>query len=392
MSWPRIFLAVDNCFASKKWTRPSDWAKVIRDMGIKYVEASADTELDPLFMGKNYLKRWVEEVKKAEDTIGVKVVNLYSGHGTYCTLGLTHTDADVRKRMKEKWFKPMIKTAAELNAGIGFFAHALADYILQDAGLYHSYVEMLYNNLAELNEFAGKVGCGKMGLEQMYSPHQVPWRIKETKMLLKEVTSRSGRDFYFTEDVGHHHIMFVKPSAEEIAVAFKTFYESKEIHGLWLGTDRAYELFRESEAQYGKITQRSLDSVLQEIEKNPHMFAAPEDGDCYEWIKCLGCYSPIIHLQQTDGLTSAHMHFTPENNKWGKIEPIKILKALKESYDAPEEKGMPRRCDNIYFTLEAFTPTASINHDTLKDCRASVDYWREYIPQDGIKLNILTGE
>lgn len=368
-----------------------DWAKVINDMGVKYIEASADTELDPLFMGEDYLKRWVEEVKKVEDITGVKVANLYSGHGTYCTLGLAHTDADVRNRMKEKWFKPMIKTAAEIKAGIGFFAHAFADYILQDAELYNVYVELLYNNLAELNEYAGRVGCTAMGLEQMYSPHQVPWRIKETKKLLKEVTLRSGHDFYFTEDVGHHHIKFVKPSAQEIAAAFKSFIETSDIYGLWLGTIQTYELFKKSKAECGQISKESLSRIFEEIEKNPHMFAEPEDGDCYEWIRRLGCYSPIIHLQQSDGFVSAHKHFTPENNKCGKIEPVKLLQALKESYDTPREKDMPRRCENIYLTLEAFTSTASINNDTLADYQASVDYWRKYIPEDGMTLNKLIG-
>jgi hypothetical protein len=44
----------------------------------------------------------------------VKVANLYSGHGTYTTLGLTYTDPQVRRRMIEDWFKSMMETAAEL--------------------------------------------------------------------------------------------------------------------------------------------------------------------------------------------------------------------------------------------------------------------------------------
>ena len=87
--------------------------------------------------------------------------------------------------------------------------------------------------------------------------------------------------------------------------------------------------------------------VMREIKDNPHMFARTEDGDCYAWLRQLGCYSPIVHLQQTDGLVSAHRHFTPENNAWGKIYGKDVLMALRQSYDKPEESGMPERCTQI---------------------------------------------
>ena len=173
MTYPEIYLAIDNCFAFKRWTRPEDWAKVISDLGVHYIEASSDTELDPLFMGESYLKRWVDDVKTAEMKCGVKVANLYSGHGTYCTLGLTHTDEEVRRRMIDKWFKPLIKTAADVGAGLGFFAHAFADFVLQDKSLYSKYCDILASGLVELNAYAEKVGCGDLGIEQMYSPHHL---------------------------------------------------------------------------------------------------------------------------------------------------------------------------------------------------------------------------
>ena len=53
---PIIYLGIDNCFASKRWARPSEWTRVIRDLGLRYVEASADTECDPLYMGAEFTK------------------------------------------------------------------------------------------------------------------------------------------------------------------------------------------------------------------------------------------------------------------------------------------------------------------------------------------------
>lgn len=223
----------------------------------------------------------------------------------------------------------------------------------------------------------------------MYSPHQVPWRIEGTIDLLKKVTEKGKRSFYFTEDVGHHHIKYVRPSAKSIIAAFKLYKKYGEVYGIWLGTDKAFDIFYNAESINGDIDKNSLEQIKQEFSDSPHMFSIKEDGDCYEWIRKLGCYSPIIHLQQTDGLSSSHKHFTIDNNQNGIINGEKLLSSLKESYDSSLEVGMPQRCDKIYLTLEAFTSTASINYDTLKDYKKSVEYWRNYIPEDGESLEML---
>jgi hypothetical protein len=122
METARVYLAVDNCFASKRWTKPSEWMEVIKEAGLYYIEASADNECDPLYTTPDYIKDWIKEIKEYSDKTGVKVVNLYSGHGTYTTLGLAHTDKRIRDRMLNEWLKKMVKAAINLKAGMGFFA------------------------------------------------------------------------------------------------------------------------------------------------------------------------------------------------------------------------------------------------------------------------------
>ena len=51
---------------------------------------------------------------------------------------------------------------------------------------------------------------------------------------------------------------------------------------------------------------------------------------------------------------------------------------------SPECQSAARR----YLTLEVFTATASFNHDTLADYRASVQYWRQFIPHEGMRLGV----
>ena len=374
--YPKLYLAIDNCFAYKRWTRPEDWARVIQGLGVQFVEASADTELDPLYMGAPYLAEWAGEVRRAEKEHGVRVCNLYSGHGTYTTLGLTHPHRSVRERMETDWFMPMIRLAGELGCGLGFFAHGFEHRVLQSAASYAEHVAMLLDALVRLNRYAGEVGCGKLGLEQMYTPHMYPWRLRDTEDLLRQVTARSGRGFYFTEDLGHHTTRFMRPDRDTVA--------ARSTRGVWLGTDRAFSL-----ADQGGSS--AWDQLAAEMDANPQLFSTAEDGDCYAWLERLGCYSPIIHLQQTDGQTSAHLPFTEDRNRWGRITGDRVLRALKRSYDTPAPAAMPERCDEIYLTLEVFSATTSIPHDLLEDYRATVQYWRRFVPEDGLALDVLVG-
>ena len=187
MKYPKIYLAIDNCFASKRWTEPEEWMNVISDLGIRYVEASADCECDPLYLGSEYMRDWIEKVKNASSKTGVKVANLYSGHGTYSTLGLAHTDERVRKRFLNDWLKPMIDTAADLGAGLGFFCHAFPQSVLDDPDRYAVSKAELISSLSELAGYSAGKGCRYVGVEQMYSPHQIPWTVSGARELMSNI-------------------------------------------------------------------------------------------------------------------------------------------------------------------------------------------------------------
>lgn len=372
--YPKIYLAIDNCVFYKRWTSPDAWARKIRELGLRYVEASADTELDPLYMGQTYLYDWVKQVRAAEAAYDIKVANLYSGHGSYTTLGLAHPDACVRRNLIDNWFFPLLRVAAELDAGTGFFAHAFAHEVLQSEAEYRRFTDILVDSLSEINAYGAALGCKALSVEQMYTPHQYPWRLKDTRELLQRVTRQSGHDFYFTEDLGHHHIKFVRPDMPAL--------RHRPGSELWLGSDRAYALWKaDGPAAWNEISA--------DMDQHPSLFSTPADGDCYRTLRTLGCYSPIIHLQQTNGRISAHLPFTPSENEHGIITPEKVLRALKEAYEAPEAPDMPQRCTEIYLTLELFSGTTSIMDEVMLDLEQSVHYWREAIPRDGMPLDDL---
>jgi hypothetical protein len=83
--YPKIYLTMDNSFAAKRWTTPEEWARIIQDFGITCIEASADTEADPFYCGTEYLDEWIDHVRRASQTHGVRVVNFCTGYTTYRT-------------------------------------------------------------------------------------------------------------------------------------------------------------------------------------------------------------------------------------------------------------------------------------------------------------------
>ena len=158
MKDPKLYLAIDNCFACKRWVKPVDWMLLIRDLGLTLVEQSADTECDPLYLGSDYIHEWISLVKQGSEKTGVCVKNVYSGHGTYSTCGLAHWHDGVRLRFREQWMKPQADTARALDAGFGFFAHGFENSILQEKKIYDERLNTLYDDLAELAAYAGQIG------------------------------------------------------------------------------------------------------------------------------------------------------------------------------------------------------------------------------------------
>lgn len=392
MTQPRIYLAIDNCFASKRWCEPAAWMDVVKELGVAYVEASADNEIDPYFATPAFLDTWIADVARESRRKGVTVANCYSGHGTYATLGLGHYDAGMRRHMQEDWMAAMMCTAGRLGAGLGFFAHAFSEKVLADRGLYAAAYDDLIRTFRSLAVTAAEAGVKTYGVEQMYSPHQVPWTLAGTDDFLKRTNVKEGGlPVYITLDTGHQsgQRRFQVPSDEAIAAFGRDIREGRP-SAIYLGPRENYEVFRDMAAK--KASDKDLTSAIKTYaEENSHLFSRYEDGDTYAWLKRFACYSPIIHLQQTDGNESSHKNFTPALNAWGIINGPDVLRAAKASCDLPSKPGLPTRVNELWFTLEPFLATACHPRVMLEDIAASVKYWRQYIPEDGMTLDEAVG-
>jgi sugar phosphate isomerase/epimerase len=377
---------MDNSFATKRWTNPEEWAPIIRDFGISCIEASADTEADPFFCGVEYLDEWIERVREASQANDVRVVNFYTGYSTYRTLGLAHPDVRVRVRVVNDWLKVMARIAARIHAGLGFYIHAFSERVLQDPTAYADAKDRLYDTLAEVALFAGEVGPIPIIVEQMYTPYQIPWTIDGTLEYVSEVSRRSTFPAYVAVDTGHQtgQHRFLRPSSEEIASGL-----SGETPIPYLGPESSYAICERAAGRGGAGIRDAVTRIEKEMDRYPHLFAASRDCDLYRWLEELGCYSPIVHLQQTNGRSSQHLPFLPACNEVGIVHPLKVLQALARSYDSPPRPGMPPRCEDIYLTFEIFPHTTDRRRDILGVLAESVEYWRQWVPQDGETLDSL---
>lgn len=389
-NYPRIYLAIDNCFASKRWTIPAEWGRIIKDMGLKYIEASADNECEPFYNGSEYIADWTDKVRQIEEELEIKVANLYSGHGTYATLGLAHNDPRVRDRMLNKWLKCMVDTASSLNAGLGFFCHAFDQNVLQNPQEYLQKLELLYEDLAHLAEYTVHKKI-LASIEQMYTPHQIPWTINGAYDLLKQVYQRSKCPFYLTIDVGHqcYQQFYQRPGREKIKEYLEKFRAGQRVKRMWLGPDSAYRIFNEMLASATNHESINIEKIIDITNQYYYLFAEAQDGDPYKWLSRLGCWSPIIHLQQTDGTVSSHKPFSSEYNKKGIIDGTKVLNAIAKSYEHSVSESMPPLCKDIYLTIEVFSGTGEMPSDIVAFLNETVKYWRQFVPLDGMSLDKL---
>ena len=386
MKYPKIYLGIDNCFATKTWTKPETWIKIIKECGLNYIEGSADTECDMLYSDPAYLADWQKKVIAGCNEYGMHMLSVYTGHGTYSTLGLTHTDSRCRERFLTRWMYPHIDNAAALGAHAGFFCHALDDTVQQDPASHEEFIGILVDQLSAIASHAALKGV-KPALEQMYTPQHYPWRIKDVYELLSAVMKRSGAPLYITIDTGHQcgQKLFPEPTRDSITAALNGGYD------IYTGPQLSYEVFEKAKA--GKLSaDEAADRILEINRAYPYLFSEDGDSDTYLWLSKLGCYSPIIHLQQTDNNSSSHKDFGEVNNRTGIIKGDKVLKALYECYSSPQPADMPPAVDSIYLTLELFYSAATVRGNIIKSICDSVNYWRSFIPEDGIELDKLVKE
>lgn len=391
MKYPKIYLALDNCFAIKRWVEPETWISLAAEMGYTSMEASFDNEIDLLYNTEEYRKEWLDRLAKAEEKYGVKVQSFYTGYQTYRTAGLAHPNEKVVNQLIDNWMKPAIAMMGQRGNDMGVSLHCIPEDIMDDAEKYKAAHEKLYKIYSDLGAYAKEHGNVKVCVEAMYAPQQTPWTIHGTKEFLKNIYAINGNPIYTTVDVGHMvgQKKFKKPSPEQIREELKKAMQTGETDSrLWLGGEKVYEVFA-SNVRKKESLDVAVEAIMKEMEKYSYQFSTDDrDSDLYAWIEELACYSPIMHLQQTNGITASHAPFTEEQNKKGIVDGKKVLEAIAASYEK-EEPGMPPKVEKIVLALELFSANTDHPRDIKEKLTETRKYWSKFIPEDGMPLNQL---
>lgn len=322
---------------------------------------------------------------------GVVVSNLYSGHGTYSTLGLAHSDQRVREHFLQNWLFPMVDTATDLGAGLGFFCHAFSEEMLRNQKNYQIAMNNLYQGICEVSKYAKDKKLHFICTEQMYSPHQIPWTINMAERFIRDIYEKSKAPMYITVDTGHAcgQKSFLKPTRKDVNAYIERRKRNIYQPSLFVGAVDVYDEIDRIVSDPTIDNSSATEMIMNKMDQCNYMFAQANDGDPYQWLIRHACYSPVIHLQQTDGTFSKHLPFTKEYNSSGIIRGDRLLKAIEKSYMSFPVDGMPPKCDKIFLTLEVFSGTTEKNVDIVRKIKESVDYWRQYIPKDGLSLDVL---
>lgn len=390
MKYPKIYLTLDNCFAIKRWVEPETWGPLIKELGFDYIEASFDNEMDLLYSSKEYLKEWFKRLAVVEKESDVKVPNFFTGYQTYRTAGLAHPDEKMSKHLFENWMKPAIEILGKRGSGIGFSFHAYPDNVLQDPELYEKETKRITQTMSELGRLAKNNGEINVCVEAMYAPHQTPFTIDGTYKFLKDIYTVAGYPIYTTVDVGHMvgQVLFRKPTKDEIRIKLEKEIETNEKQNIWLGSENGFKLWKA--AVFKKESSLEVvQKIWDDMKKYDYLFSfTKKDSDPYAWLEELGCYSPIVHMQQTNGVTSSHGAFTEENNQNGIIKGDLLLKALAKSYEK-EDISMPPKVDKVYLSFEIFASNIEYPENIKQKLMDTCRYWRKYVPRDGMYLNEL---
>lgn len=97
-------------------------------------------------------------------------------------------------------------------------------------------------------------------------------------------------------------------------------------------------------------------------------FDFDKPGNPHAWLEELLPYTPVVHLQQTDGLSDHHWPFTPEYNKLGIIHPDRVADIVKSS-PFPE----------VTLLFELGHAFDAPDRQVIEDHKMSVEIWSKWI-------------
>jgi sugar phosphate isomerase/epimerase len=175
----RARLGINTCFAVKRWPRPRDWARIVRDeLGLEVVELSLDLIED---VGG----RAADQVRSALSEYGLRAETVFTGLAAYSLNLLMHPDEE-RRRAATDWYLGVVDLAARVGArGAGGHVGAMSVPDWSDPARRAERWWGLRQSLAEIAAAARSAGLEYLLVENLAS-HREPSTIAGLETLLTE--------------------------------------------------------------------------------------------------------------------------------------------------------------------------------------------------------------
>ena len=325
-----IKLGLDGAFATRRWEKPESVLRLVSDLGFDVHEFCCD-QIDPFFMGpKEFLLSLAARARTAAAELGIEIFSTYTGMSTHRYHSFSHSLPEPRERMK-LWLTEMMDLTLALGAyRWGGHVDALSVELMADPELTRRTIARLYASWRELAVIAKEKGMKAISVEQMYTPSEVPWTLRQTEEMLIAINAeRDGVPVYVTLDVGH-----------------------------------------QAGQEYG--------------------MSGP-DLDYLEWTRQFAAFSEIIHLQQTTPEHSAHWGFTAEYNQKGKVEMDKMMAAIHYGHEHWESSPVAAALEPVTeqrLILEVIPASTKSEDNLLRELAESAEYLRQFVPVEGIRLTV----
>jgi hypothetical protein len=266
-------------------------------------------QLTPEFVNPSWpasvITRRVRELRRALGRTGVRITSIMTS--TYGRLNhFGHSDPDVRAYYLE-WFRTLADIAGELGAeGVGSQFAIFTQKDYNDPSKREAMMEMALNYWRDVAEHGKMAGLSYLFWEPMSVGREVGHTIAECRRIDKRLEKA------------------------KLAIPFRMIVD----------------------IDHGDVTSPD-----------------PEDTDPYAWAAAFPQESPIIHVKQTSMNKGGHWPFTAERNKDGRIQPEKLIRAIRHAGGANNEICMEL----------AFREREPTDSHVVEMIRESVAYWEPHI-------------
>ncbi|HDN17447.1 MAG TPA: sugar phosphate isomerase/epimerase [Candidatus Bathyarchaeota archaeon] len=262
----RYMLGINNCFAVKRFVKPEEWMKIVREvLELDIVQFSLDL-LDPLLYSRSG-RYEAYKVRANSEEYEVKIDTCFTGLAAYSFNLLGHPDPYVRADGLEWHLKAIELTTIMGARGYGGHISALTMQDYEDRNRRKKMLERVIEGVKVLRRKSEEEGHEFLLWEPMPIAREPPHTIKEAEEILERANEGRGVPLKYCVDLGH--------------------------------------------------------TCAKDVRRR-------EDRDPYEWLRRLARDIPVLHVQQTDGKGDRHWPFTEKYNRRGIIKPDKVLEALDE--------------------------------------------------------------